>query len=177
MQRSVSTLCVRAAVQEMAGPDDGSAEAGCRRHPKVDHSLMPPEEPPRRQLSACVFCALLDWPEELRFVYLAGEQCFMPSPGLVADLLSVEWYKSQWPLIPPEELDASAVDLPHSSVTGQLTCSKVLMHRRRVTAAMLRGEERALVCAGCYEAGGRRNHVLSKTALSNSLWLDQQGHE
>ena len=56
----------------------------------------------------------------------------------MADLLSVEWYKTQWKLIPAEELDASAVDLPHLSVNGEPTSSKVLMHRRRVTDAMLK---------------------------------------
>ena len=48
---------------------------------------------------------------------------FMQNPRAVAQLLSVEWYKEQWPSIPPEELDASAVDLPF----------EVLMHRKRVS--------------------------------------------
>ena len=45
------------------------------------------------------------------------------------------------------------------------------MHRRRVTDAMLKGEERALICVECYEAYRRRDPVLSKYALSNYLWL------
>ena len=132
----------------MAGPAADNAKAGCHRYPKVEHSHMSPGEPARRQLSACAFCARQEWPEEQCCVYLAGEHCFMPTPALVAELLSVEWYKTQWPLIPAEELDASAVDLPHLSVSGEPASSKVLMHRRRVTAARLRGEERVLVCAG-----------------------------
>ena len=34
----------------------------------------------------------------------------MKNAAAVADLLAVEWYSEQWPLIPKAELEASAVD-------------------------------------------------------------------
>ena len=56
----------------------------------------------------------------------------MKNPAKVAELLSADWYKEQWPRIPPEELDASSVALPHMASDGvTLTATKVLMHKRR----------------------------------------------
>ena len=67
---------------------------------------------------ACVFCALLRWSEEQRQAYIAGPWCFMKSPRLVAELLAAGAYAEAWPLIPREELDASAVALPHRDRFG-----------------------------------------------------------
>ena len=98
-------------------------------------------------------------------------RCFMPNPGAVASLLSVEWYKSQWPSIPPEELDASAVDFPHKAVDDTPTSTKVLMHRKRVSQDALDGKATVAICKCCYNAYKSKNPTLSKTALSNFLWL------
>ena len=38
-------------------------------------------------VKACVFCARMQWHEELKRVHLAGPGCFLTSPQLVADLL------------------------------------------------------------------------------------------
>ena len=71
-----------------------------------------------RQLRACVFCAMLRWTEELRMCFIAGPQCDIPNPKALASLLSAEWYMEQWPLIPRENLLASAVDFPHLDSDG-----------------------------------------------------------
>ena len=54
------------------------------------------------------------------------------------------------PSIPLEELDASAVEFPHNAVDGKVTVA---------------------ICKGCYDAYKSKNPTLSKTALSNFLWL------
>ena len=142
-------------------------------------------QPPRRCFQGCAFCAMQHWPEEQHQVYLVTPEipvcdssatrpakCFMPSPGLVADLLCVEKYKSAWPDIPAEELDASAVDLPHLAPDGTPTSTKVLMHRKRVSKAALEGKETVAICQCCFDAYSKRNpRAMSKTALSNNLWL------
>ena len=128
--------------------------------------------PERRQFVACAFCALQYWSEELRQVYIAGPSCFMKSPAMVAELLSADWYKKEWPLIPAEELDASAVDLPHKAPDGQATTTKVLMHKRRVSRAACEGKEPVWCCAHCYSAYKKEKPTqLAKYALSNYLWL------
>jgi hypothetical protein len=59
----------------------------------------------------------------------------MKAPAKVAELLSADWYKEHWPLIPPQELDASSVDLSHLAPDGKtLVKTKVLMHKRRVSS-------------------------------------------
>ena len=98
-------------------------------------------------------------------------RCFMASPAAVADLVSVEWYKSQWPSIPDEELDASAVDLPHEAVDGTATSTKVLMHKKRVSRAALAGKEPVAICNTCYHAYKGSRPELSKTALRTEQLL------
>ena len=108
----------------------------------------------------------------MRQVYIAGPSCFMKSPAMVAELLSADWYKKEWPLIPAEELDASAVDLPHKAPDGQATTTKVLMHKRRVSRAACEGKEPVWCCAHCYSAYKKEKpKQLAKYALSNYLWL------
>ena len=64
-----------------------------------------------RARSACVFCARTYWTEELTSCFLAGAQCFMKSPTKVVALSDWRVYRAQWPDIPTEELQASAVNL------------------------------------------------------------------
>ena len=128
--------------------------------------------PERRQFVACAFCAMQYWNEELRQVYIAGPSCFMKNPAMVAELLSADWYKKEWPLIPVEELDASAVDLPHKGPDGQATTTKVLMHKRRVSKAAIEGTEPVWCCALCFGAYKKESpNQVAKYALSNYLWL------
>jgi len=124
-----------------------------------------------RQFVACVFCALLSWSEELQQCYLAGPQCFMQSPHLVAELLSTERYADAWPLIPRQELDASSVPLPHLNSEGEDVTTLVLMHKRRAPEATLRGETPVCVCAGCYSALKGKRPTMPRQALANFLWL------
>ena len=80
-------------------------------------------------------------------------------------------YSEQWPLIPKEELNASAVDFPLQAEDGAWTTRKVLMHKRRITAEHLKGETPANVCADCYEAFWKAKPTLSKWCFSNFNWL------
>ena len=64
-----------------------------------------------RPRSACVFYARRYWTEELTSCFLAGARCFMKSPARVVALLDWSVYHAQWPNIPAEELQASAVNL------------------------------------------------------------------
>jgi len=115
---------------------------------------------------------MLHWSEQLHCVYIAGQNCEMKNRAAVAELLSVEWYANQWPLIPRPELDASAVDFPYfDSEYGEWTSKKVLMHKRRVSEDHLNGTAKAKVCADCYEAFWKASPTLSKWSLSNYNWL------
>ena len=127
--------------------------------------------PPLRAYKACVFCAMQQWSENLTDEYLAGPQCTIPSKGLVAQLLFAEWCASQWPLIPREELMASAVDLPHEAQDGSCTTTKVLMHKRRVSADALAGTDTVCVCASCKTAVWRQIPLLLRFSLANLLSL------
>eukprot|EP00969_Alexandrium_andersonii_P259452 11472679-Alexandrium_andersonii.AAC.1 len=83
-------------MREASGGSDG-LPAEARWEPRARH--------------ACVFCARLHWREDLDLCFLAGPQCFMKAPALVAKLLAWETYHAHWPDIPAEELRASAVHL------------------------------------------------------------------
>ena len=89
----------------------------------------------------------------------------------MAELLSAEWYKSQWPLIPAAEIDSSAVDLPHLDANECPTSTKVLMHKRRVPAAALVGAATVKACSDCYNAYSPARPKLCKYAFTNFLWL------
>ena len=125
----------------------------------------------QRRFSACVFCAMLHWGEYLRDVFLAGPQCFMHDPAKVAELLSAEKYHESWPIIPRENLMASAVDLPHLDLEGNLTFTKVLMHKRRVPPEALQGSVAVDACEKCYHAFSKRKPILSEPCLANWLWI------
>ena len=146
---------------ECASPED----QGPRDH-VVERTPIEP-----RCFAACVFCAMLHWSETLRRVFVAGPESFMQSPHKVAALLAADWYHEQWPRIPQDELYASAVDLPHKTADGSETTTKVLMHKRRVTRAALRGEDRVYVCETCYDAFRPKTPTLSKFSLANFMWL------
>ena len=128
-------------------------------------------EPEARMFAACAFCAMQRWSEELLQKYIAGPQCFMASPHLVAQELDTDWYKSEWPLIPPEELDASSVLLPHVGLDGNMTTTRVLMHKRWVPEGALSGQVPVRVCTTCFDAFSPKKPHLSKYSLANYLWL------
>ena len=84
-------------------------------------------------------------------VYLFGPLCTIPTPGVVATLISVEKYSVCWPLIPRIELDASSVDFPYHDDDGLKVSTKVLMHKRRVGGSTLEGKEPVQVCTVCHD--------------------------
>ena len=51
------------------------------------------------------------WQEEMVEEYIAGDACCFSNFQAVADLLNPAIYIRTWPLVPAEEIDASAVDL------------------------------------------------------------------
>ena len=55
-----------------------------------------------RRRYACVFCARSFWMEDLKDVFLQGDQCFMQNPDAVWELIGVARYHGRWPLIPLE---------------------------------------------------------------------------
>ena len=55
-----------------------------------------------RRRYACVFCARSFWMEDLKDVFLQGDQCFMQNPDAVWELTGVARYHGRWPLIPLE---------------------------------------------------------------------------
>jgi len=156
--------------------DRGDRPKGSRTATDTEAGDAPPAaaaQPPQlRKYLACAFCALQYWNDELSLEFIAGDDSFMDAPAKVAALLSADWYKEQWPLIPPEELDASSVDLPYlaeDKVT--LVTTKVLMHKRRVPEGACAGTERVPVCRECKDCYKGQNPRLCKYALSNFLWL------
>ena len=102
-----------------------------------------------RARCVCVFGSRLHWYEELSWEFLAGDRCFMKSPGSVAKLLSWAVHHEQLPDIPAEELRASAVRL---RIGSNDTSQFVLVHKRRVSEAQASGERPALVCEDCMDA-------------------------
>ena len=52
-----------------------------------------------------------------------------------------------------------------------MTSTKVLLHKRRVSAAALPGEAKVWVCTTCHEAFWSKKPYLSKFAFTNYLWL------
>ena len=130
---------------------------------------LPPEkrwEP--RCMRACVFCARKLWSEELHWAFLAGKDCFMHAPSKVMRLLSVDRYHDRWPLIPLEELQASAVALPHGEGNASVS---ILLHKRRVNDKQAAGEEQVCVCSDCFDAFRLKVPKMCKYALANDLWL------
>ena len=86
----------------------------------------------------------------------------IPNGSAVANLLSADWYHERWPRIPEDELYGSSVTW-HDI--------QVLMHKRRVPDSALAGDTTIPVCASCRAAYWTHTPKLSKTALTNDLWL------
>ena len=121
-----------------------------------------------RSRQACVFCARSMWREDLEEVFLAGPNCFMASPSLVAEMLDWKLYHEHWPDIPEAELKASAVNL---RVGSSENYRLVLLHKRRVSQAQASGEQEAFVCGDCYSAFQPTRPQLCRYSLANHLWL------
>ena len=121
-----------------------------------------------RCLRACVFCARLKWAEVLREEYIAGPSCTMADPARVCELISCARYEKRWPLIPVDELRASAIELPIASTESSVL---VLLHKRRVSESQRVGEEPVAVCPDCFDSFFSDAPWLGKYALANDLWL------
>ncbi|CAE7197789.1 tkt [Symbiodinium sp. CCMP2592] len=119
-----------------------------------------------RERIGCAFCARCFWRESMQQCFLKGPKCFMAAAETVWEMLSLKRYHERWPLIPTKELEASSVDV------GTARCPVlVLLHKRRVTSDMARGNAPASVCEDCMEAFSGRKPWLCKYALANDLWL------
>ena len=114
---------------------------------------------------------MLQWSEHLAALHLVGPMCTMKNAAAVADLLAIDWYSEQWPLIPKAELETSAVDFPYQLEDDQWATKKVLMHKRRVTEEHLNGTSPAKVCEDCHGALWKPKPTLSNWCLSNYNWL------
>ena len=64
-----------------------------------------------RSWVACCVCTMKAWQEELVQAYIAGGDCCFSNFAVVADLLEPARYLRTWPMVPAEEIKASAVDL------------------------------------------------------------------
>ena len=64
-----------------------------------------------RSWVACCVCTMQAWQEERVQAYIAGDACCFRNFEAVVDLLSPSKYISTWPMVPAEEIRASAVDL------------------------------------------------------------------
>ena len=137
----------------------GRAQAACRE-----------SEP--RAFQACVCCATQQWSENLRHEFLVGDKCTIKDRAKFAECLSAEWYQQRWPLIPHEELMASAVDFPHEDADGAPTSTKILLHKRRVPPEALEGTSAVKVCDDCWTALWKKKPPqVPPMALVNDLWL------
>ena len=113
---------------------------------------------------------MLQWSENLYSEYLVGPQCRIRDRAQIAESLSAEWYHQRWPLIPREEIMASAIDFPHLTDDCCET-TKILLHKRRAPPEALAGETPINVCADCRFALWARSPRTPKLALANDLWL------
>ena len=66
---------------------------------------------------------------------------------------------------------ASAVDFPHKDAAGELTTTKILLHKRRVPSQALAGDVPVDVCSDCRAALWAKRPVVPRLALVNDLWL------
>ena len=124
-----------------------------------------------RSFRACVCCAMQQWSENLNSEFLVGDKCTIKNRAQFADCLSADWYHRRWPLIPREELMSSAVDFPHEGSDGSPTCTKILLHKRRVPPEALEGAVPVLVCDDCRRDLWSDCPRVPLMALVNDLWL------
>ena len=116
----------------------------------------------------------MHWSEQLALLYIASPKNTLKNPEAVANLLAVDWYAEQWPLIPRCELDASAVYFSYEARNGSWVTRKVLMHKRRVKEDHTNGTAPCHVCEDCYDAFWQASPALSKWSLANYNWLGRQ---
>ena len=116
-----------------------------------------------RRMMACVCCARLFWPEDLKKLHIVGKHAnWMENAEEAWQILSEERYSHRAPLIPREELRASSVE-----VNGVL----VLLHKRRCCEDALKGDIAVPWCQECSASLGRRHPEMPKFALANHNWL------
>ena len=137
----------------------------------VEECEAKPCAPEHRAFQACVCCAMMQWSENLHSEYLVGPQCTIQDRRAFAENLSAEWYHRRWPLIPRDDLLASAVDFPHEDAEGEETTTKILLHKRRVPPEALAGEVPVRVCTDCRTALWAKRPTVPRLALVNDLWL------
>ena len=137
----------------------------------VEECEAQPCAPEHRAFQACVCCAMMQWSENLHSEYLVGPQCTIQDRRAFAENLSAEWYHRRWPLIPRDDLLASAVDFPHEDAEGEETTTKILLHKRRVPPEALAGEVPVRVCTDCRTALWAKRPTVPRLALVNDLWL------
>ena len=137
----------------------------------VEECEAKPCAPEHRAFQACVCCAMMQWSENLHSEYLVGPQCTIQDRRAFAENLSAEWYHRRWPLIPRDDLLASAVDFPHEDAEGEETTTKILLHKRRVPPEALTGEVPVRVCTDCRTALWAKRPTVPRLALVNDLWL------
>ena len=137
----------------------------------VEECEAQPCAPEHRAFQACVCCAMMQWSENLHSEYLVGPQCTIQNRRAFAENLSAEWYHRRWPLIPRDDLLASAVDFPHEDAEGEETTTKILLHKRRVPPEALAGEVPVRVCTDCRTALWAKRPTVPRLALVNDLWL------
>ena len=130
-----------------------------------ENGLLPEERWTPRHRTACVFCARLHWREEIQDRFISGPNCFMQAADKVWKFFSVERYRGRWPLIPEEELQASAVNMG-----SEESPAWALLHKRRVLEAARNGSEPVPVCDDCFDAFSPLRPWLCKYALPNDLW-------
>ena len=143
----------------------------CASWPRVQKVFLRRSGGFREREVHAFFCARSYWTEELTSCFLAGTRCFMKSPAKVVALLDWSVYHAQWPNIPAEELQASAVNL---GVGNTSSFALVLLHKRRVSEAQAKGGAAAFVCHDCRGAFGGQNPRMCKFAIANHMWLGRQ---
>ena len=117
----------------------------------------------RRSWVACCVCTMQAWQEERVQAYIAGDACCFSYFQDVADLLNPDRYIRTWPMVPAEEIRASAVELQmpaakKNKANNQTEIGKrtrpMLLHKRRVTQRMSCGKEQANLCQAYNQAMG-----------------------
>ncbi len=63
------------------------------------------------------------------------------------------------------------MDFPHPDIYGKQICTKILLHKRRVTPGALQGTEMVNVCNVCFKALHGSSPKPSKFCLANCNWL------
>ena len=116
------------------------------------------------------------WQEEMVQAYIAGDACCFRNFLAVADLLDPARYIRTWPMVPAEEVKASAVELQmptgkKNKENKQTELGKrylpMLLHKRRVTERMRKGEEQANLCHDCYNCLRKATPEMPVNALAN----------